>query len=74
MRPDRELGKEAMDLANDISRLCEGHSTVAVYMALSMMLGGSAARAPRPDFEGMMTLVERAAFDEFCRSRPEDRP
>lgn len=58
---------EAAALADAIERACAGRSTVAVYMALSMVLGASATRAARPDFDGMMRLVEKAARESFTR-------
>lgn len=61
------IGTEAVRLANEIEALCRRRPTASVYIALSMVLGGSAAFAPKPDFEGMMALVERGALDEFKR-------
>jgi hypothetical protein len=59
------LVEESADLANDISRICEGHNTIAVYMAVSMFCGASAACAPRPDFDGMMVLINQTAKHYF---------
>lgn len=64
---DDDIGREAASIANEMEALCRGRPTVSVYMAISMMLGAAAASAPRPDFEGMMALVDRAALDEFQR-------
>lgn len=65
---DDQIIREATKLANEIEAICRGRPTASVYMALSMMLGASAAHAPKPDFEGMMTLVERSAFGAFRRA------
>lgn len=64
---NEQVGNEAIRLANEMQALCQGRPTASVYLALSMMLGGSAAGAPNPDFEEMMALVERTAFAEFQR-------
>ncbi|WP_144378510.1 hypothetical protein [Mesorhizobium amorphae] len=64
---NEQIGNEAIRLANEIEALCHGRPTASVYLAISMMLGGTAAAAPSPDFEGMMALVERTAFHEFKR-------
>lgn len=53
--------EQATEIANAIERVCAGRPTVPVYMALSMVLGAAAAKAGRPDFDGMMRLVENAA-------------
>lgn len=67
---ERDIGREAVEIANDLSAACQGRPTASVYIALSMMLGRMAATAERPDFDGLMALVDRTAFDEFCRARP----
>jgi hypothetical protein len=69
MADEIDYGGEAVDLANAIQSVCAGRPTVSVYLALSMVLGGSAAMAPKPDFDGMMRLVEKTARFEFDRFR-----
>lgn len=65
MVENEELAHEAVALANQIEAILTGHQTVAVYLALSMILGASAARADRPNFTGMMRLVEQGARTHF---------
>ena len=62
-----DAAEQSVDLANEISAMCEGRETVVVYLALSMMLGGMAALAERPDFDGMMALVRRGARSRIQR-------
>lgn len=70
---DDELQQAAVDIANEIGRVCEGKPTVAVYAALAMMLGGAAAQAEQPDFHGMIRLVKEQAWRTFLRRREGQR-
>jgi hypothetical protein len=64
-----EEGRIAVDLANRMAEVCEGQPTVSVYLALSMMIGGTAARAERPDFVRCMELVTETALNEFHNTK-----
>ncbi|MBN9033048.1 MAG: hypothetical protein BGO05_05200 [Rhizobiales bacterium 63-7] len=68
---DEKLKQAVVDLANEIGSVCEGKPTVTVYCALAMMLGGAAAQAERPDFDGMISLVKEQAWRTFRRRREE---
>ena len=56
---------EALDLANKINLVCNGRDTITVYMALSIVIGKSAARAERPNFEGLTGLLIQHSYDVF---------
>lgn len=62
---DKNEAEQAVDLANELQAVCEGRPTAVVYMALSMILGASEARARKPDLDGLMKLVEECARDQF---------
>lgn len=61
--------KEILEIANAIGQVCAGKDSACVYAALSMVIGGAAASAPRPDFETCLALVKVAAHEEFTRRR-----
>lgn len=65
------IGQESVVIANEIGALLHGRNTVACYLALSMVLGAAAANAKRPDFDGMIKLVESGARDSFLRNLQE---
>ena len=65
MTPVDELRAEVICVFNGIGEACAGHSSVAVYMALSMTLGMMAASARKPDFDEMIELVSDTARAEF---------
>lgn len=67
--PNIDYGEEAVDIANQIEALCNGRPTASVFMELSMVLGAAAAKAERPDFDGLMKLVENGARALFNRER-----
>ncbi|XHE14421.1 hypothetical protein PCC82_06705 [Agrobacterium deltaense] len=56
---------EALDLANKINLVCNGRDTITVYMALSIVIGKSAARAERPNFEGLTGLLIQHSYNVF---------
>lgn len=62
---DPDFERETIEVANLIEAACHGRLTASVLMALSMVIGASAARAQRPDFDRMMKLVEQAARSTF---------
>ncbi|GAA2887750.1 hypothetical protein GGQ99_004738 [Aminobacter niigataensis] len=66
-----DVGGQAVDIANELGAVLQGRNTVACYIALSMVLGAAAANAGRPDFDGMMRLVESGARDSFLRALQE---
>lgn len=63
----RDVGCEAVVIANEIQAVLRGRDTAACYIALSMVLGYAASLGARPDFDGMMKLVENTARAEFQR-------
>jgi hypothetical protein len=66
---NEDLRDEAFDIANDIERVCEGRNTAAVYMAISAVIGMAAAKAEKPDFDGLLRLIEQSARNHFDRER-----
>jgi len=66
-----EIAAEAVDIANELGAVLQGRNTVACFIALSMVLGASAAMAERPDFDGMMKRIETGARDSFFRALKE---
>jgi hypothetical protein len=58
---------EILEIANAIAEVCAGRNSACVYAAISLMIGGAAAAAPKPDFDGCLNLIRRAALDEFTR-------
>ena len=54
-------------IAHDIERVCVGRDTAEVYAAISMVIGASAAGAERPDLDGLLFLIGKAAQEEFNR-------
>lgn len=63
-----QIADEALVVANAIQAVCEGKPTTAVLVGISMVLGAAAAMAERPDFEGLMALVEKGARFEFDKT------
>lgn len=57
---------EATDLAKKINEVCAGRDTISVFMALSIVIGQAAARAERPNFEGLTGLLVHHAWDIFA--------
>lgn len=66
-----EIGAQAVDVANELGAVLQGKNTVACFIALSMVLGASAAMAERPDFDGMMKRIESGARASFLRTMQE---
>ncbi|MBE1208163.1 hypothetical protein [Aminobacter carboxidus] len=66
-----DIGAEAVDIANELGAVLQGRNTAACFIALSMVLGASAAMAERPDFDGMMKRIETGARDSFLRTMRE---
>lgn len=68
---DAYIGEQAVEIANKIVSLLDGRNTAACYLALSIVLGRTASLGQRPDFDGMMRLVEKTARYEFEKARKE---
>ncbi|AMS41216.1 hypothetical protein [Aminobacter aminovorans] len=66
-----DIGAQAVDVANELGAVLQGKNTAACFIALSMVLGASAAMAARPDFDGMMKRIESGARDSFLRAMQE---
>lgn len=66
-----EIADQAVHIANELGAVLQGKNTVACFIALSMVLGASAAMAERPDFDGMMKRIETGARDSFLRAMKE---
>lgn len=64
-----DIADEAVVIANEIQALLIGRDTVAVYAAIAMVLGAAAAKAERPDLDGLMRLITSGARGEFARVR-----
>ena len=62
---DEDIGEQATDLANEIEKLVAGRPTVVVYLALSMVIGANAAKAPRPNLKALLKTIGRSARNVF---------
>lgn len=66
MTEDSE-GAEAVELANKLQAACTGHSTVAVYCAVGMVLGWGVAQGKTPDVDGLLALIRKVMVEEMER-------
>lgn len=64
---ERDEGTEAVDLANSLEKVLRGHSRVAAYLALGMVIGAQISDAENPDLDGTMALIRKVAADELRR-------
>lgn len=56
---------EAINLAKKINEFCAGRDSISVFMALSIVIEQAAARAERPNFEGITGLLVQHAWNVF---------
>lgn len=60
-----DIADEAVDLANAVEAVCDGHTTAAIYLALGMVLGRAEARAPRSDLSRLMGIIRKVAEQQM---------
>lgn len=70
---EEEIGKLSVEIANELEAACAGKPSAAVLLALAMMIGDYASLGEKPDFHGLMRLLNEAAFDTFRQKMRERR-
>ena len=66
---ESEIASQAAELELMFGAVCQGRSTAAVFVALSVFLGSAAAMAAEPDFDGFMQLIREGARASFDKER-----